>query len=97
MNDENLAMEVALILESADQAIATEDWAAANVLLKRGLKQLGSRYVSADTIDETGMKLVLADAAEKRGEPQNAARMRRNLLSTRLALLRKRLEASSTH
>ncbi len=89
-NNELLTKDVARILESADQAALREDWVEANALLKRGLEMLGSRYVSSGAIDETGMKLVLAEAEEKRGALDNAARMRRRILSERLTALQKK-------
>jgi hypothetical protein len=73
-------------LREADAAIARQDWSGANRLLRVGLETLGERYVSPTVIDETGMKLVAADAEERAGRLDNAVSMRRRILQTRLEL-----------
>jgi hypothetical protein len=82
-----LDQEIALTLRLADEKITEQDWVSANVLLKKGLATLGDSYLSADTIDETGMKLILADAAEENGDLQSAAKIRLKMLASRHAQL----------
>ena len=95
-NQHKTVQEIEIVLSEAAQAGDRNDWVSANTLLKKGLDVLGSRYVSPGTIDETGMKLVLAGAAEKKGEFQSATIIRRRILLARLSLFReKRLESSN--
>lgn len=89
--NEALAREVETILKAAEQAIERQEWASANALLKRGLDALGDRYITIGTIDDSGMKLVLAVAEEKKGTLQTAAHIRRGVLASRLSLLRQKL------
>lgn len=91
VHDGQLGLETALILTAADNAIAQEDRPTANALLKRGLDALGDRYLSPDTIDDTGTKLVLADAEERRGALSGAVRLRRAVLASRLHQLQQHL------
>jgi hypothetical protein len=92
--DEVLAKETEVTLESAEKAIEKQDWPAANVLLQQGLTDLGNRYLTADIIDETGMKLMVAEVEEKKGSLSTAAGIRRGVLSSRLSLLRQKIAAT---
>lgn len=58
--NEALANEAETILNAADQGLESQEWSSVNVLLKHGLDVLGDRYVTTNTIDDSGMKLVLA-------------------------------------
>ena len=75
-------------LEKADAAIAAQLWEAADELIRHALAELGDRYVCHDTIDETGMKLIVADLREKEGRLDNAVRVRRSMFAARLEMLR---------
>lgn len=84
-------------LADADAAINTTNWAYANRSLGEGLAALGNCYVVAPaiTIDETGMKLVAAQAEEKGGRVENAVQLRRRVLQTRLSMLQPLSHASN--
>lgn len=84
--DKELNQKVSRILHSADEKIKERDWKSANDLLRKGLIVLGSSYFSPDTIDETGMKLVLADSEERNGNLEGAAKIRRRILENRQIL-----------
>lgn len=91
-----LMQEIEALLVAADKAVEKEEWVLANTLLKKGLDTLGSLYVSPKIVDDSGMKLVLASAEEKKGSFQVAATIRRRVLAARLSLLReKTLDAAS--
>lgn len=92
--NQTLAKEVEAILKAAEQAIEKQEWPPANALLKQGLDVLGDRYISNNTIDDSGMKLVLAVADEKKGALQTAAHIRRSVLASRLSLLRQKTGAN---
>jgi hypothetical protein len=93
---DHLDRETVLTLRLADEKIAEQDWVSANVLLKKGLSTLGDSYLSADTIDETGMKLILADAAEKNGDLQSAAKIRLRMLGSRHTQLQRKIGLKPT-
>lgn len=86
----NLSQTIGAVLQQAEQAIQSQDWARANTLLKQGLDQLGSQYVMPNTLDETGLKLQLAAVEESRGNQQVAANLRRRVLESRLTLYRQK-------
>ena len=85
-----ITQETEAILSAADRAAESNDWILANTLLKKGLDTLGAQYVSPSTIDDTGMKLVLAGAEEQKGSFQVAAMIRRRVLLARLSLFREK-------
>lgn len=87
---DTLARATEAILQAADQAMARKDWTAALGELERGLALMGDQYASGDTIDDTGMKLVLANAEAKKGNAQNAATLKHRVLASRLAQLRQK-------
>jgi len=73
-------------------ALSTKDYERANGLLKQGLVELDYFYQPHDPatlLDDTGMHLVLADAADQRGDLTMAATIRRNILGERLRLFGK--------
>ena len=88
-SNETLAKEVEAILKAAEQAIERQEWSLANALLKQGLDAVGDRYIVSNTIDDSGMKLVLAETEERKGALQTAAQIRRGVLASRLSLLRR--------
>lgn len=89
----NLSQTIDAVLQQAEQAIQSQDWVKANALLKQGLAQMGSQYVMANTLDETGLKLQLAAVEESRGNPSVAANLRRRVLESRLTLYRQKAGA----
>lgn len=89
ITNEAVIKEVEVTLKAAEQAIENKEWASANTLLKRGLDIVGDRHTTPDSIDDSGMKLVLAEAEEKKGALHTAAHIRRSVLASRLSLLRR--------
>jgi hypothetical protein len=53
---------------------------------RKGLKILGGAYSSPDTLDDTGLKLTLADIQEKDGKLESAASITCRMLRTRYEL-----------
>lgn len=76
------------LMRQADAASAKQDWVAANDAWLKGLNTLGDRYASPDAVDDTGMRLVAAEAEERRGNLNTAATIRQRVLQTRLDLWR---------
>jgi hypothetical protein len=80
---QNLIKEIESIIKSAKHAIDTQDWLAANTLLKDGLSILGNRYRSPKVIDDTGMHLIMANESERKGQLKDAATLRMDILQVR--------------
>ncbi|WP_346836424.1 hypothetical protein [Microbulbifer sp. SAOS-129_SWC] len=78
-------------LSEADKAIIEKRYSDANKLLNEGLEAIGNRYFQDDIVDDTGMKLTLADLEEEGGKASVAAGIRRGVLSTRLEIFKKML------
>ena len=75
---------------AARRLIAQHDWAAADACLRRGLAALGDGYAADGTIDETGTRLVLADAKARAGDLPLAVTLRQRVLDNRIALAREK-------
>jgi hypothetical protein len=72
------------IIASSRHDLEQRQWLLANLYLKNGLAALGDRYISHNTIDDSGMKLIVADDLERKGELERAARLRLKILQERL-------------
>ncbi len=86
-----LEQETSRSLEEATLAIEKMQWVSANDLLKAALSKLNYHYVVLDTIDDSGMKLVLADDQERTHKVESAAQIRHRVLESRLASLQKKI------
>lgn len=75
----------------ASRLIESHDWIGANGCLKRGLADVGNDYVPDGVIDETGTKLVLADARERQGDLPAAVTLRHRILENRIELWKEKL------
>lgn len=73
-------------LARADAATARRDPRTANRALDQGLRMLGEAYQRPETDDDTGMHLVLADVAARKGQWTRAAMLKRRILVERLSL-----------
>ena len=83
---DNIRREGQTLLENAH-------WQAANMKFIQGIEKLGDAYSSPDIIDDTGMKLTLADIEAQAGNIGNSAKIRGKVLSDRLLILRKKIAA----
>lgn len=88
--DLELANQMQSRLGAAEAAIGRADWSSANALLLDGIGTLGDRYQDPRAIDDTEMSLVLAEAEEQAGHLDASASLRRDVLASRLTLLRRR-------
>lgn len=77
--------------DNANRLVEAHDWVGANGCLKRGLADVGDDYVPDGVIDETGTRLVLADAKEREGDLPMAIRLRQRVLENRIALWKQKL------
>jgi hypothetical protein len=55
---------------------------------RSGLKKLGDAYVSTDTLDDSGLRLVVADDMWRKGKASDAARMVCRILKGRLEMFK---------
>jgi len=85
-SDEDVLQPVALFLSLGDKKIEEQKWAEANDLFKQGIARLGDAYFSPNTIDDTGMTLIVADRAEQEGNLEMAAKIHQRILANRLYL-----------
>lgn len=64
-------------------------------LLDEAISIIGDKYVSDDHIDDTGMKLAIAEAEKKNGNMFNSLGLKKNVLISRLKLLEGKLNSCS--
>lgn len=76
--------EVARFLKDGESAIAQSRFDDAIDKCRAGLDKLGSAYVRAKVIDDTGQKLVAADILRREGKIENASSMYCRMLAVRL-------------
>lgn len=76
------------LLQSADAAQRAGDHRLALKLVRDGLRVIGPSYADERVIDDTGMRLVLCDVEEQKGDVEGALGFCRTVLESRLSLLR---------
>ena len=82
--------EIQAELRTADQALARSDYRRANYSAATAILKIGDRYTDPGMIDDTGLRLSLADWQERQGNLKQAAIIRVRMARTRLnALARK--------
>jgi hypothetical protein len=84
----NMIQTINQITELATHEMNQNNWISANYHLKIGLDTLGYRYTSLDIIDDSGMKLIVGDIFERKGQLEQAARLRMQILESRLNLFK---------
>lgn len=84
------------ILFRSNKSMNQKAWESANTLLKQGLSGLGDRYLTNDIIDDSGLKLLVANDKENSGEVENAVKIRYSILDARLNLLFQKLEPNKS-
>ena len=93
-DNHQLASQVEVLLDQAKIDISNEKWKDANDSLQKGIELLGDQYLSKDIIDDTGMKLIVANMAASKGDWEAAATVREKILSSRLQAFRSKIERS---
>ena len=76
-------------LAEANRAQSANALDQAEQFLDKALAALGSDYVSPKTIDDTGMKLTLANAESRSGKRAAAVTLKKRVLEARLEMYRK--------
>ena len=76
-------------LAEANRAQSANELEQASAFLDKAIATLGSDYVSPKVIDDTGMKLTLANAEARSGKLAVAVTLKKRLLEARLEMYRK--------
>jgi outer membrane protein assembly factor BamD (BamD/ComL family) len=74
------------ILSQATAAMNAKDYARADKLLDEGIAKLGSAYLYAPILDDSGQRLGVAEWYEKRGNLRAAVQGKKEVLASRLAV-----------
>lgn len=77
-------------LRDGKAAMAVGDFPKAIKLFDEGIGYIGDSYYADYMVDDTGLKLLLSYEVYKEGKLEQAATLRRNVLSNRLSLLKER-------
>jgi hypothetical protein len=82
----NMIQAINKFIELATYEINQNAWTNANYHLVNGLNALGFRYKPTNVRyrDDTGMKLIVANDFERKGQLEQAARLRMDILKLRL-------------
>jgi hypothetical protein len=81
-------------LKRGDLALSSRNFAHASAVFEEAIRAVGYSHYSADVADDTGTALTLAAVEDSRGNHEVAANLRRNVLSDRLTLLRRKSRGS---
>ena len=85
MNDKQLLIDkIEQLIALSSDDIAQNNWIQANTQLKKGLNALGDRYFNPNILNDSGMKIIVADDFEKKGLLEKSARLRLRILQGRL-------------
>ena len=76
-------------LAEANRAQSANELEQAGAFLDKAIAALGSDYASPKTIDDTGMKLTLANAEARSGKLAVAVTLKKRVLESRLEMYRK--------
>jgi hypothetical protein len=76
----------------ANEAFASRHYSVANDLLDLALLSLGDSYAAGSAVDDTGTMLVAAKTEVAKSNFQLAARMKQDVLNTRLSVYRKKTD-----
>lgn len=74
-------------LRAADQAMSGSEYLRANDIAELVIRKIGDRYIQQITLDDSGQRLSLADALQRRGDLKVAANIRIGTARARLDLL----------
>ncbi|HZU10989.1 MAG TPA: hypothetical protein VFA02_13880 [Pseudacidobacterium sp.] len=73
-------------LDAGQRSASLQHWKVSAGQFKEGIAALGDSYVDTNALDDSGMRLVLAQSDEKKGEVMRASRVYETVLLTRLHL-----------
>ena len=79
------------LLAEARRLMEQSKWKDATITLECGIELVGSDYYNGDTLDDTGMHILPAEQAAKRGEYVQAANGLTAALEDRLSQLKRKI------
>lgn len=79
------------LLVSAQKELDDKNFAKASELLDIGIAQLGDSYIGIDTIDDSSLKLTLSNASQRDGNLEQAANLKKSVLTARLDMYKKKI------
>ncbi len=82
----NGMIDITISFKKAEGYITNKEFQKAIILIDEKIKQISNQYYSADIQDDTEMKLILANAEEKKGNLERAAYLKRNVLESRIQI-----------
>lgn len=88
--------QLANLLEQGKAKLTNKEYATAIILFDKGIEQLANNYLSDDIIDDTGVKLTLANVEQKKGNLTQAANLKYKVLESRLILLKDKTHCQET-
>ncbi|MNV63424.1 hypothetical protein D3C71_1560170 [compost metagenome] len=94
-DNHQVASQVEGLLDQANIDISNEKWKDANESLQKGIELLGEQYLSQDIVDDTGMKLIVANMAASKGDWEAAATVKEKILFSRLQAFQSKIARSS--
>lgn len=90
MSDATYA-NVSIFLAAANEAAIAKNNVKAIEILDRGIVELGNHYAAKDTIDDTSLKLTLAQLKQTQGDMEQAVNLKKSVLASRLELYKKKI------
>ena len=83
---QELIVTVEALYARGQEAYGKHDFTGAIALFEEAITLLGDSYYHDNLLDDTDMKLMLADSFKKDGELEKAARIKGNMLSNRITV-----------
>lgn len=88
--------QLANLLEQGKAKLTNKEYTQAIILFDKGIEQLANNYLSEDVIDDTGVKLTLANVEQKKGNLAHAANLKHKVLESRFTLLKDKTHCQET-
>lgn len=88
--------QLANLLEQGKAKLTNKEYTQAIILFDKGIEQLANNYLSEDVIDDTGVKLTLANVEQKKGNLAHAANLKHQVLESRFTLLKDKTHCQET-
>lgn len=88
--------QLANLLEQGKAKLINKEYTQAIIFFDKGIKQLADNYLSDEIIDDTGVKLTLANVEQKKGNLIRAANLKHKVLESRFTLLKDRAHCKET-
>jgi hypothetical protein len=97
MLKENIQLQQKLIktLEAVEEKMSEGQWEEANSLLKIGIERLGRQYFQIPLLDDTSLRLTLAQSEDAANNFQTAAHIRYTILDSRMSIFQRKIDGQT--